>query len=292
MSFAVVYRTRSGDNDKDRPAWYDRRTAWDSLVASLDGVPGARVTVVADGGVPADLRGVVEGRAEVVAVSAGMTARSFRRAVEVGCRLARDLPPDAVVWFAEDDYLYTPEALAAVVRAASEVPAADYFSVFTPDDTAWHDTHPSQPDRRVDGLPGGPVTVGDHVWDRSAKTTSTFGVRAGVLLADRWLLELGSRVGAPFDTATWHALQGLRPFPVRHLLSDLAPAPSVRGVVKVVGKPLMRAVLDVVVAVRRPRRVLLATQRQLAVHMETAQLPADPCWPELAARVADTRAPR
>jgi hypothetical protein len=282
MSLTVLYRTRPGDNTKARPAWYDRRTAWESMLAGLTRVPGAEVTVVADGGLPAELRGVVERHAEVVPISAGRTASSFRAALRVGCRLARHLPADHLVWFAEDDYLYRPDALPALVAAVAAVPAADYFSVWTPQDAAWHATHPSQPDRAVAPLPGGAVVVGGQVWDRASKTTSTFGVRAGTLLADAWLLDLGSRVGAPFDTATWHALQGMQPFPLRHLASDLAPAPSVRGVVKVGGKPVLRGVLDAAVALARPHRVLVAPASPLAVHMEVAQLPDDPSWAALA----------
>lgn len=282
MRLHVVYRTHPGQNRKDRPAWFDRRTAWESLRASAARVPGARVTVVADGGLPAELAGALGPAGEQVTVRGGHASSSFRRALSVAFHRAAREPADTLFWFAEDDYLYRPEALPDLLAAAAAVPGADYLAVQTPDDAAWHAGHPSQPDRRPPSLPGGPVQVAGHRWDRVGATTSTFGVRSTALLRDRWLLDLGSRVGAPFDTATWHALQGFRPFPWGQLLADLEPAPTVRGTVKVVAKPLMRAVLDTAVAVARPQRALIAPAHPLAVHAEAGRVPDEAAWAELA----------
>ena len=284
MQLQVIYRTHAGSNAKSRPSWFDPRTAWESLAASLSGIGGAAVTVVADGGLPpqlADAFGPQHGRVDI---RAGRVAASFRCALAVGRKLSQGLPPDTLLWFAEDDYLYRPEAMPALLAAAAEVPEADYFTLYEPDDSAWHATHPSQPDHRVPPLAGGVVQAGGHAWHRIGKTTSTFGVRAGTLRADAWLLDLGSRVGAPFDTATWHALQGLRPFPWRHLLSDLDPAPSLRGVAKVAAKPVMRAALNVT-PVLSPRRTLIAPVEHLAVHLESGHLSAGTDWAALARQI-------
>jgi hypothetical protein len=285
----VLYRTHAGSNSKPRPSWYDRRTAWDSLRASLAEVPGATVTVVVDGSLPPELTGVLGPQDRQVVVRGGHASSSFRRALGVAGQLAAQAHEETLFWFAEDDHLYRPEAMSSLLAAASAVPAADYLALHTPDDTAWHATHPSQPDRQVPELPGGPVRAGAATWHRVPKTTSTFGVRASALRADRLLLDLGSRVGAPFDTATWHALQGLQPFPWRHVLADLDPAPSVRGVVKVAAKPVMRAVFDVVSWQVDRRRVLIAPAEDLAVHMELDQVADGSAWGDLARAVAARR---
>ena len=223
-------------------------------------------------------------------IQGGRASSSFRGALAVAAGLAATEPADTLFWFAEDDYLYRPEAMGDLLAAAAAVPAADYLTLYAPDDAAWHAAHPSQPDRQPPSLPGGPVQVSGTGWDRIGKTTSTFGVRSAALLADRRLLDLGSRVGAPFDTATWHALQGFRPFPWRHVLADLDPAPGARGMVKVLAKPLMRTVLNGVTAVARPSRTLIAPVQDLAVHMELGQVSAEVDWAAVAAAVrADPR---
>ncbi len=281
MRLHVLYRTHPGSNGKSRPSWYDRRTAWDSLEAALARVDDATVTVVADGGLPRELEGVIGPEHRQVTMRGGMASSSFRRALAIGRDLSRTEPEDTLFWFAEDDYLYRPDAMTALLAAAAAVPGADYLTLFTPDDTAWHRTHPSQPDHPVPPLDGGTVEAAGHRWRRIPKTTSTFGVRSAALRADRWLLDLGSRVGAPFDMATWHALQGLQPFPWRHLLSDLDPALSRRGAAKVVAKPVMRAVLNTTRLAGTPR-VLVAPVDDLAVHMELDQLSARTDWAAVA----------
>ena len=290
MRVHVLYRTHAGSNSKQRPSWYDRRTAWESLCTSLANVPDATVTAVVDGGLPPELAGPLRG-VEQVTVRGGQASSSFRRALTLAGELAATAPDDTIFWFAEDDYLYRPDAMSSLVAAAAAVPAADYLTLHTPDDRAWHATHPSQPDRQPPPLPGGPVRAGGASWQRIGKTTSTFGVRAPALREDRWLMDLGSRVGAPFDTATWHTLQGWRPFPWRHLLADVDRAPGVRGSVKVVAKPAMRSVLNVVGRRVARQRVLIAPTEDLAVHMELAQVADEGPWATLARDAAPSPRP-
>lgn len=285
MRIHVVYRTHAQSNQKARPDWYDRRTAWRSLQASLQTVPEVTLTVVVDGALPPELSGAFGPEHSQQVVHGGQASSSFRRALAVAMCSAEKEDPETLFWFAEDDYLYRPNAMKELLAAADAVPDADYFALHTPDDAAWHATHFSQPDRVPPSLPHGPVRVGSGSWQRVGKTTSTFGVRARALQEDRWLLDLGSRVGAPFDTATWHALQGYTPFPWRYIFADLAPAWSVRGVVKVVGKPVMRAVLNVVSAAAQRHRLLIAPERELAMHLEQDQVPDGSDWAEVASWV-------
>ncbi|WP_369139308.1 hypothetical protein [Modestobacter versicolor] len=290
MRLHVLYRTHAGSNDKPRPPFYDRLTAWESLQASLAAVPDAAVTLVVDGDLPADLVAAIGSGHRQVTVSGGRASSSFRSALAVAAGLVDEEPADTLFLLAEDDYLYRPEAISDLLAAAVAVPEADYFALHTAIDEGWYATHPSQPEREVPSLPGGPVTAGTSRWDRIPTTTSTFAVRSAALAADRWLLDLASRAGAPFDVSSWHALQGFRPFAWRHLLSDLHPEPSLRGAAKVVGKPVMRGLLDVAAAVARPSRVLVAPAEDLAMHLEPGQVAASGWdWAGLAERVAAGR---
>ncbi|GAB4082300.1 hypothetical protein GCU67_09975 [Modestobacter muralis] len=281
MHVHVLYRTHAGSNSKPRPSWFDRRTAWESLCASLAQVPDVTVTAVVDGSLPPELVAPLRS-VEQVTVRGGQASSSFRRALTLAGQLADRAPEDTLFWLAEDDYLYRPEAMSSLLAAAAAVPSADYLTLHTPDDAAWHATHPSQPDPQPPSLAGGPVQAGSATWQRIGKTTSTFGVRAAALREDRWLMDLGSRVGAPFDMATWHALQGWQPFPWAHVLDDVDRTPGLRGSAKVVAKPVMRSVLNVVSRRVARERVLLAPTEDLAVHMELAQVTDDAAWATLA----------
>jgi hypothetical protein len=237
------------------------------------------VTFVADGGLSDELVGEVRPGERVVGITGGSAAASFRRCVDVAAAIAQQGPAETFYWFAEDDYLYRPDAFTQLATAVGAIASADYFALYTADGSQWSAAHKSQPDLTVpDLVEGRPVTNGVE-WHRVRGTTSTFGVRASALLADQRLLKLGSMVGAPFDGATWHALQGVPPFSWRHLHHDLDAYWGPRGVAKVVAKPLMRTVLNLEVTRSRGRaRVLAAPVADLAAHLEEGLIPAGYDW--------------
>ncbi|WP_299038880.1 hypothetical protein [uncultured Pseudokineococcus sp.] len=284
MRLHVLYRTRPGQNRKARPDFYSRSVALASLRRSVEESGEAvRISFVADGGLPDELAGAVREGERVHLVSGGSAAASMRACVRVAEGLAREDDGDVLYWLAEDDYLYRPDAVASLLAAAAAIPEADYLTLYTADGSAWFATHPSQPSRDVPSLPGGPVEVHGSVWDRVRGTTSTFGVRSRALREDGWLLRLASRAGSPIDGATWHSVQGMEPYSWRHLHRDLAPRRSVRGVGKVVVKPVMRVVVNLA-SHRRARagRVLVAPREDLAMHLEVGLLPAGGDWERLA----------
>ena len=280
MRLSVLYRTFPGSNDKRRPDWSSRTVALLSLREALDasGVDST-LTFVADGGLPDELASHVGPGERVVIVDGGSAAASFRRCVDVAAALAAHDPAETFYWLAEDDYLYRPDAFVRLSAAVDEVASADYFALYTADGSEWSATHKSQPDLTVPDLPEGRPTLDGVEWRRVRGTTSTFGVRGSALLADQRVLKLGSMVGAPFDGATWHALQGVAPFSWRHLLHDLDAYWSPRGVAKIVAKPVMRTVLNLEVARARSRaRLLAAPVTDLAAHLEDGLIPAGYDW--------------
>lgn len=279
----MLYRTYASDNNKRRPDWYDRAAALRSLLQAQQaaGVP-VTVTFVVDRQMASELEALVRPEDRVLTITGGSAAGSFRACLGVAVELAVAATSDTLFWFAEDDYVYRPEALAQLAAAVAGVEEADYFTLYVPDDSAWHAAHPSQPFRELRADEQRCALVDGREWRRVRQTTSTFGVRRDALLEDHRLLRLGTTVGAPFDAATWVALQRLRPFPWRHLFADLDPHLSPRGLAKVPAKPVMRTVLNVVsTARRRLPRVLLAPREDLAMHLERDLVPPGGGWDEL-----------
>ena len=275
----AYWRVTPATNHKPRPPWFSRQAALVSFLSALDRVPGpTRLVYVADGGVPAELVDSVARGDEVVDVQGGSASRSYRALL--GVALARTTARErGLVWFGEDDHLYRPEALVALVGAAQALPGADYFSLYTPDNAAWHADHASQPGRRG-GSSG--CDVGGVRWVRSWASTSTFGLRAPVLRADAALLRLCSRAGGPWDHTTVSVVQGVAPYPWRHLYDDLYLRASRASARRVLGRPVVRAGIDLLAGLRS--RIWVAPEPSLATHVELGQLAAGTDWPAVAAQ--------
>ncbi len=271
----AYYRTTASGNAKPRPPWFSRRAALLSFLAAAQRVD-ADVVVVADGGLPEELRDLVPG--EVLTVRGGSAPKGFRRLLDV---VDASGGRDALVWFAEDDHLYRPEALEAVHAAFDGLPGADYASVYTPDNTAWHRRSPSQPGSR---RPRERFEVGGRSWHRTWDSVSSFGVRAGALHEDRALLRLCSRCGGPWDHACVLAVQGEPPYPVRALHRDLFLRWSRASAGRVVTRPGLRAAVDLVA--RSRSRTWVAPVLDLATHAEPGHLAPGTDWAALAARWA------
>lgn len=285
MRLSILYRTHPGENRKQRPPWFGRPLALLSLRRALERADIEQTfTFVADGGVPQDLLALMRPTDRVARVRGGSAASSMRRAIDVALVAAKNDPAQTFYWLAEDDYLYRPNAVEALLTAIEHFSEVTYFTLYRPDNSAWFATHKSQPAATVAPLAHAQPARADVCWQRVSDTTSTLGLRRETLLEDAQLLKLGTRPGSPFDAATWHALQGIQPYPWRYLLHDLDGYWRPRGVAKVVGKPAMRAVVNL--AARRRAsgnpRVLIAPTSDLAMHLETNMLPAGTTWEEYA----------
>jgi hypothetical protein len=278
----VFYRVTRSGNGKPRPAWFSPRLALRSFLDALDRSGAAnRFVTVADGGVPDDLADLLTARGEVVPVHGGSAPKSFRRLLDV----ARSVRGDGLVWFAEDDYLYRPDAVAALLEAADALPQADLFGVYTPDNAAWHADHRSQPGRRG---PEQSWQVGDRTWRRAWDSTSTFGLRARALREDAWLLRLCSRCGGPWDNTCVTAVQGVPPYAWRALYADLYLRPSRASAGRGLSRPALRAAANLA-ALARPGRTWVAPVTSLATHAEPGYLADGTDWAARAAELAALR---
>ncbi len=276
----AFYRVTPAGNRKPRPPWFSKRIALRSFLRSLElAGSGATVTYVADGGVPAELADLVRASGPVVDVVGGDAPRSFRRLLDV----TRDVDDDALVWFAEDDYLYRPSALTDLRAAADALPHAGYFGLYTPDNTAWHLDHASQPGRR---LPEERSDVGGQAWRRTWDSTSTFGLRATDLHRDRALLTLCSATGGPWDGTCVTTVQGVPSYPWRHLYADLYLRLSRASAGRVVSRPVLRGLSNLAATTRRA--TWMAPVTSLATHCEPDHLAPGTDWAGLAREPAAT----
>ena len=278
MVLHVVYRVYSGENQKPRPVGYSKGSCFQSLLVALEHIDDEfRVVIVADGRVPLDVEALIQPAFCVTTISGGRPSTSMRSALKIATNLARAAAPGDAFWICEDDYVYRRDAMKQLMSVLQAAEWCDYVTLFVPRPTSWHSTHKSQPevlvqDQRL-------VSQNDTVWVRVGSTTATFGVGREALLKDRWALALATRAGSPWDCAAWASLQGIRPYPLRYVFRNLDARSGVRGILKVVAKPVMRVLVDLVALARnKSGRRLFAPHENLAVHAEAYEVDNLAIW--------------
>ncbi len=154
----IVYRSHAGENAKNRPGYYSKHIALLSLLRSADGLRDPEIVFLNDGPIPGARGALMAERGEVVTIAAGSNRASYRAAVAREAAGAGEAGPE-LVWFAEDDYLYRPEELPALVAGAATVSDADYFSLYGSEavDAAAPRTAPRP--RALPGAEGDPAAV-------------------------------------------------------------------------------------------------------------------------------------
>ncbi|WP_432544500.1 hypothetical protein [Kineococcus sp. SYSU DK002] len=291
----VVYRSHGGENAKGRPSWYSKALALDSFLRAVATAraagEGVEVLFLNDGPLPQDRLDLVRAHGSVRAITGGSNRASYLAALKLAAR--SDWSAQDLVLFAEDDYLWRPDALVSLLRSAAGH-RAEYFAPYgvgTHDDIEGRVPQWRRPRsaRGEDAIPSSAVR-----WVPHESTTSTFAVRVGALREDHRLLVLCCLSGGDFDHTSLLAVQGIPRFTARDLVHH-HPGASSNPVLRVARAAYLTAVRGAVdvASLRRParRRRLAAADPAVCTHMEDGWLAPAPTgqpgyWEDLA---ADTR---
>ncbi|KQS63556.1 hypothetical protein [Modestobacter sp. Leaf380] len=266
----VLYRHYGGENTKPRPDYYSKTLALASLLRAAEELDHAPELVFVNDQVrPGRLLTLMESSGEVVDIRGGSDRRSLR--TTFSREAARATPLDTFLWFAEDDYLYRPDALRRLAEGAAGLPQADYLTVYG---SGALDVAASR--RRVveQDQPGaGAAAVSLHGldWYPAAYATSTFGLRVGTLREDLRLLRFCALSGGAWDQTSWMVAGGYLPFTAAELGVDLFPFRSTppSGWPRALARGSIRLAASAR-SLRRPsrRRTLFASDPELVHHME------------------------
>jgi hypothetical protein len=276
----VLMRSYGGDNRKNRPDFYSKLVCLATLVRATQAVnPSPELIFVNDGPLPEDRAHLMRSTGEVIRRDAGSNRASYRWTVSLAVN--RNWPAQDVVWFAEDDYLYRPDAFSRLMEAAREVRQADYFSMYGADIAYGGEPGYGEPGTATTAT----VQAGGHAWRRHESTTSSFGVRPEKLRQDARLLRLMPATGGAWDTTSCLIYQGRLPFSGAELKADLLPFGSrpPRTWPRALARGSIRTSVSLR-ALRRPtrRRVLLGAEPDLIAHMETGGYDSRTDWESLA----------
>jgi hypothetical protein len=213
----IFYRSTGGDNKKDRPPYYSKMLCLRSFLRAFARVRDrARVTFVNDGPMPDDRLAVMAEWGEIVSFPGLGNSPSYRETLALALRL----PSDSLVYFAEDDYLYTEPAFEKMLAAFDELPRVDYITLFDHLDRYLRTDDSRRGYSRV-------YIAGGHHWRTVESTCMTFGARVSRLKSDAWIHRLGTVPKTPRDREIWRCTQGEKQFfwklPKRTLIG---PIPS------------------------------------------------------------------
>jgi hypothetical protein len=271
----VVMRSHGSENHKNRPEFYDKTVCLASLLRAADTVdPSPTLLFVNDGPVPARRERLMLGAGEVLQGEFGANRPSYRTSLAMAAERVGD---DDLVWFAEDDYLYDPDAFVELLDAAARLPRADYFSLYLGE---LADREASAPQRTA--------------WGPAVSTTSSFGVRGRQLREDVALLRLMPYTGGAFDHTTSLTVQGRYPFTRRELVADLLP---VGAPASELPRALVRGAVRTALGLRawrRPsrRRSFVQPPQDLVAHLEVGGFDPAAGWDAVAQHSRDWAAAR
>ena len=281
MTIKAIYRSYGGENMKGRPDFYSKQLCLLSFVRAAERAD-VQIVFMNNGPIPEDRLRVMEVSGELLPIGPTDMRGSWRTML----REAASSPPEQVLWLGEDDYLYTPDALACFAVAVDQMPDVDYFLLYG--STERHSLYGAA--QRKHEPPGWqPVTrtIEGHDWVRVYASTGTFGVRAGALTEDLgifWLTMAPHRTMFR-DLDMFLTLQGYEP----HRWAELG-----RAAIGLSGatawERLRHAALSPFLAAtnlrshRRPqrRRLLMAADPNLATHMERDLLSPGSDWGQVA----------
>ena len=280
----VIYRSYGVENSKERPTYFSKALALRSLLRAVD-VAGCEVTFLNDGPVSDEIAGLMDGRGEIITLPRVGLFPSLTAAMRLP--LDRGWTDEDVVYFCEDDYLHTPDALVCLQEAA-EALTAEYLALYAALPAERAAGRPEDPTHREPrGWKSAEYCVGEQRWMRVLTTTSTFGVRVGALRKDMAIVRQAKLPHKNMyrDWDVGLVYQGYRPYRWADLGRDLMMRTTgslvqrLRTVVLVPFKAAMN-----LRSLRRPanRHTLMAASPNLATHLESAYLASGRDWEEVA----------
>lgn len=291
MTLRVVYRIYGGENRKGRPGYYSKQTSFASLLRAA-AYAQAPVVVLADGPLPEDIRSMAQRHATVLHLVGGPVG--MRKSFTAGFAVPDGLgwSDEDVVYFCEDDYLHTEDAIAQLRAATRDIPQASYFALYG--STPRHPAHPTASGGTThvlpeDWRPRSDAEVNGHRWVNIPSTTSTFAVRVAALRADRGIV---TQAMVPYpsrylDHEMFLVFQGCLPYTRSELFLGPEETRFRSGLrefaANVVLTPFRIAFQLRSLTRRRSPHLLYAADPNLASHMENGLLARGVDWEHIAA---------
>jgi hypothetical protein len=259
-----------------------------NTVANL-GHGRTEIVYLNDGPIPADILTLMTKTGEIIQKEGLHLSGSMRAALSLP--IERGWAPNDLVWYAEDDYLYLPNAFEALVAASEICPEASYFGLYAQIGRKLPSGHPLE-ENRVPSTwsPTEPIYIRGHPWVRALSTTSTFGVRVKALLEDRRMMLVAMQTGGAWDHSICLMYQGYNPYDLSAMKEWLREAGPTRSALFRAGVLAARLGLNGYHALRSrlpgmKAKVLISPDPALITHMESVHMATGTDWQRVADEV-------
>jgi hypothetical protein len=266
----LVYRYAPGAGAKPRPTFFSKDSCLAAFLRTASAVDGADITFLHDGEATPERRRQLSEWGELIELPSVGNARSKRAALSL--LELRRWSDDDLVYFAEDDYLFVPDAFKRLLHAAAADPNAQFFTLYDHPDYQRLALH-----RRFARRRGAGIVVDGTRWSQVRSTTMSFAARVGALRELSWAFWLGTRGSYPDDFGVFSGLQHTGP---HLLLRAIAAGRSLRDI------DIARSLAARLVRRDECQWRLIAPVPSLATHVEVDMLAAGVDW-EAEARAAD-----
>lgn len=220
----IIYRASDLDKPDVRPSYYSKLLCLKSLLVAVEKINDFSFTLYYDGDKGDELIDELQNmipQSKIMRLSKAGNARSFWKAYVD----ALELPQNDWVYFVEDDYLHTVDALEKLVDCMNSIPDADYITLYDhPVRYATDYSFGLDIPHRVNKI----YISNKHHWRTQESTCMTFAAQVSVLQNDRTIFDkYVHQVSVPEDRELFRKLQGLSGYesgsPFRLLIG---PVPS------------------------------------------------------------------
>ena len=202
----IIYRASDLDKPDVRPFYYSKLLCLKSLLVAVEKINGFSFTLYYDGDKGNELIDELQNmipQSKIMRLSKAGNARSFWKAYVD----ALELPQNDWVYFVEDDYLHTIDALEKLVDCMNSIPDADYITLYDHPVRYATDYHFGLDiSHRVNKIY---ISNKCH-WRTQESTCMTFAAQVAVLRDDRAIFDkYVHQVPVPEDRELFRELQGL-----------------------------------------------------------------------------------
>jgi hypothetical protein len=286
----VLYRSVATENMKGRPPWYSKDGSLVSLLRALEGCAElGRVVFLNGGEIPAHRLELMRSAGEIVEAERQPNYLAYPEAIRT--ILDVGFGEDELVYMAEDDYLYGPDAFSALATAADQLPADAYLALYATIDGRLPNGDPIHSELRMPRRRPRAESVEARgvTWREATSTTASVAARVSTFRADAALHSVAPRSGNWWDHAVMLSAGGHLPYRPRDLFRGMDGQPLERRA-KVLAWRLRisAAALPRVVSPHR----LFAPVPALATHAEADFLAAGVDWEAVAAEASEWAADR
>jgi len=200
--FHIYYRASNFDKPESRPESFSKIKCLKNFLFALKKISEFKLTIFFDGKPSKDFRGLVKDIGRISKLARRSNSESFWHAYLTAIKQK----PNDLVYFVEDDYIHTPDALMKLLECSNEL-KVDYITLYDHPVRYANDYHFGlDVPHRINRI----YLTKSHHWRTQESTCMTFASRVKTLRADYKIFDKYVRQrNVPEDRELFKRLQGL-----------------------------------------------------------------------------------